>query len=244
MRPVIGISGYEEEASWGAWTLPAALVPWSYIRSIDEAGGLAIVIPPTESGALELLEKLDGLVLTGGSDIDPSVYHADSHDETIGVRPTRDRAELSLLTAALERDMPVLGICRGLQVVNVARGGDLVQHLPDEVGHERHRQTLGVFSEHEVSVAGGSRLVEILGGRVRVKSHHHQGPGRIGDGLQEVAWAEDGTVEGLEDPNCSFLVSVLWHPEEDENKALFEALVEAASAYADARAFEDRRAVS
>lgn len=234
-RPVIGISGYAEEASWGAWTLPAALVPLSYVQSVDEAGGLPVVVPPTENGIGELAKRLDGLVLAGGSDIDPTLYHASSHEETVGVRPARDRAELALLTSVLERDVPVLAICRGLQVLNIVRGGDLVQHLPDVVGHENHRQTLGVFSEHDVAIATGSRLEALLGHEVRVRSHHHQGPGRIGDGLREVAWADDGTVEGLEDPERDFVVSVLWHPEEHEDKTLFHALVKAATAYAEQR---------
>src|SRR5262245_20180468 len=148
MRPVIGITSYVEDASWGAWTLPAALVPFGYVRSVERAGGRPLLVPPTLAGVDETIDALDGLVFSGGSDIDPGVYGAKSHEQTNGVRPLRDRAELALLEAAISRDMPVLAICRGLEVLNVVRGGDLDQHLPDRVGNEAHREVLGVFSEH------------------------------------------------------------------------------------------------
>ncbi len=234
-RPVIGISSYVEDASWGAWTLPAALVPLAYVRSVERAGGRPVVIPPMEEGIDETLDAVDGLVFSGGSDLDPETYGAAAHPETSGVRTFRDRAELALLEAALERDLPVLAICRGLEVLNIARGGDLEQHLPDVVGHASHREVVGVFSDHEVAVDPGSRLGTIVGARVPTKSHHHQGPGRIGSGLREVAWAEDGSVEGLEDPDRRFLLGVLWHPEEGDDLALFEALVDEARAYREER---------
>jgi gamma-glutamyl-gamma-aminobutyrate hydrolase PuuD len=148
----------------------------------------------------------------------------------------RDRAEISLLNAALERDMPVLAVCRGSQVLNVARGGDLEQHLPDVVGDEKHKHTPGVFADHVVRVDEGSRLAGIVGGHMPVKSHHHQGYGRIGEGLRQVAWAEDGTVEALEDPRARFALGVLWHPEEGEDAELFEALVAEARSYREERA--------
>lgn len=231
MRPVIGITSYVEDASWGAWTLPAALVPFGYVRSVERAGGRALLVPPALEGVEETLEAVDGLVFSGGSDIDPGVYGAESHEQTNGVRPLRDRAELALLEAAIARDMPVLAICRGLEVLNVVRGGDLEQHLPDRVGHEAHREVLGVFSEHGVDLRATSRVGTLLGDRAAVKSHHHQGVRRLGEGLVETAWAEDGTVEGLEDPARRFLVGVLWHPEEGEDDPLFRALVEEAKAY-------------
>jgi putative glutamine amidotransferase len=231
MRPVIGITSYVEDASWGAWTLPAALVPFGYVRSVERAGGRPLLVPPALEGVEETLEALDGLVFSGGSDIDPGVYGAESHEQTNGVRPLRDRAELALLEAAIARDMPVLAICRGLEVLNVVRGGDLEQHLPDRVGHEAHREVLGVFSEHGVDLKATSRVGTLLGDRAAVKSHHHQGVRRLGEGLVETAWAEDGTVEGLEDPARRFLVGVLWHPEEGEDDPLFRALVEEAKAY-------------
>ena len=161
----------------------------------------------------------------------PAVYDAEPHPATSGVRSERDRAELALLEAALARDMPVLAVCRGSQVLNVARGGDLVQHLPEVVGDEKHKEKLGAFSEHEVEVSPDSRLCALVGERTQVKSSHHQGFGRVGEGLVATAWAGDGTIEGVEDPSHRFAVGVLWHPEEGEDAALFRALVEEASAY-------------
>jgi putative glutamine amidotransferase len=210
-KPLIGITTYVEPASWGHWTLEAALVPYDYVRAVERAGGRAVLIPPDDEGIEEVLDAVDGIVFSGGGDI--------------GVDSTRDHGEFPLLAAALERDLPVLAICRGVEVLNVARGGDLVQHLPDVLGHEEHRAVLGEFSEHPVRVDPDSRLGEVRGS---VMSHHHQGLGKIGDGLREVAWAEDGVVEAVEDPDKPFLVGVLWHPEAGEDQRLFEQLVEAA----------------
>jgi gamma-glutamyl-gamma-aminobutyrate hydrolase PuuD len=192
---------------------------------VERAGGRAVLVPPDNDGIEEVLEALDGLVFSGGNDMTPEEYGAETHPATNGTNPARDRGELALLTAALERDLPVLAICRGFEVLNVARGGDLVQHLPDVLGHEEHREVLGEFSEHTVRVDPSSRIGEVRGA---VKSHHHQGIGRVGDGLREVAWADDGTVEAIEDPEKPFLVGVLWHPEAGEDQRLFERLVEAA----------------
>jgi gamma-glutamyl-gamma-aminobutyrate hydrolase PuuD len=230
-RPLIGITAYVEPASWGAWELQSALVPHMYVEAIERAGGRALLVPPTTEGIDETLDALDGLLFSGGSDLDPSTYGQEAHPETNGTRPDRDRGELALLSAALQRDMPVLAVCRGSQVLNVARGGDLVQHLPDVIGDERHKHTPGVFADHDVRVEPTSRVGELLGERAPVKSHHHQGYGKIGEGLREVAWADDGTVEALEDPEKRFAVGVLWHPEAGEDAALFEALVEQARAY-------------
>jgi putative glutamine amidotransferase len=231
MRPIVGVTSYVEQARFGAWDVPAALIPLSYVDAIERAGGRALVVPPTEDGVEETLDALDGLLLSGGSDLDPSLYGADPHPETRHVRPERDRAELALLQAALARDLPVLAVCRGSQVLNVARGGNLVQHLPETVGHEAHRETPGVFSEHAVEVDPDSRLGGIVGGSVDVKSHHHQGYGEVGKGLRVVARAGDGTIEAVEDPERRFAVGVLWHPEAGEDAALFEALVAEARAY-------------
>jgi putative glutamine amidotransferase len=237
VRPLIGITTYAEpEVSWGHWTVPAALIPLSYVRAVAGAGGRPLLVPPVEEGVDETLDALDGLILSGGNDVEPAAYGAEPHPETRGTVPERDRAELALLVAALERDMPVLAVCRGSQILNVARGGDLVQHLSEVVGHERHRHTPGQFSDHDVELAGDSRLAEVVGGSsAPVKSHHHQGYGRVGRGLREVAWAEDGTVEALEDPSKRFALGVLWHPEEGADAALFEALVAEASRYREAR---------
>ena len=234
MRPVIGITSYAEEASWGHWQLPAALVPLSYVRSVEAAGGRPLLVPPSDDGVEETLAALDGLIFSGGADLDPAVYGEESNG-TIGAQADRDRAEVALLEGALARDLPVLAICRGMQLLNVARGGSLDQHLPDIVGHEGHRVERGAFSDHDVRLAEGSRTAAILGEAASIKSSHHQGPARIGSGLEPVGWAEDGTVEALESPGQTFAVGVLWHPEEGEDKRLFEALVEAARAYRAAR---------
>ena len=224
-KPLIGITTYVEPAAWGHWNLEAALVPYDYVRAVERAGGRAVLVPPDDDGNEELLDALDGLVFSGGSDLSPDLYGAEADPETKGTNPARDRGELALLTAALARDLPVLAICRGLEVLNVARGGGIVQHLPDVLGNESHREVPGTFSDHPVRVDPSSQLGEVRGA---VKSSHHQGLGRIGDGLREVAWAEDGIVEAVEDPEKPFLVGVLWHPEAGEDQRLFEQLVEAA----------------
>jgi putative glutamine amidotransferase len=227
MRPIIGISSYAQEASWGAWVLPAALVPLSYVTAVERAGGRPIVIPPMADAVEETLDAIDGLILSGGADIDPALYGAGNHDKTI-TQPERDSAEFALLEAALARELPVLGICRGMQVLNVLHGGGLHQHLPELVGHEGHRESLGAFSEHEVELEAGSVAARVLGTSTSVKSSHHQGIETVGEGLVATGVAHDGTVEVVEDPAHRFAIGVLWHPEEGEDKRLFEALVEEA----------------
>jgi putative glutamine amidotransferase len=227
-RPVVGITTYLTQAAWSYWDQPAALIPAAYVRAVEEAGGSPLLVPPG-AGIDETLDVVDGLVFSGGSDLDPALYGADAHDQTTGVVRERDEFELALMRAALERDVPVLAICRGSQVLNVARGGDIEQHLPDNVGDEKHRAVPGVFGEHGIDVVPGTQLAGILGDKAVAKSHHHQGFGSLGAGLRESARAEDGTLEGLEDPDRRFAVGVLWHPEEDEDRALFQALVEAAA---------------
>jgi len=231
MRPVIGITTYAEEATWGNWTEPAAFVPLAYVRAVDRVGGRPLLLPPVEDGIDETLDALDAIIFSGGGDLDPETYGAEAHPETNEVSPERDNAELALLQAALSRDMPVLAVCRGSQLLNVARGGDLVQHLPEIVGHDRHRHEHGVMADHDVKVESESRLGTILGDHAPVKSSHHQGFGRIGEGLHASAWAEDGSAEAVEDPSHRFALGVLWHPEEGEDFALFSALVEEAAGY-------------
>jgi gamma-glutamyl-gamma-aminobutyrate hydrolase PuuD len=235
MRPIVGITSYAEDARWGVWEAPAALIPLAYVRAVEAAGGRALVVPPCPDAVEETLDALDGLLLSGGADLDPASYGAEAHPETNGIRPERDGAELALLEAALARDMPVLAVCRGSQVLNVALGGDLVQHLPEVVGHEGHKHTPGVFADHDVDVLPETRLSEVLGERAPVKSHHHQGYGRLGEGLREAARADDGTVEAIEDPSRRFALGVLWHPEEGEDAALFRTLVEEAARYREER---------
>jgi gamma-glutamyl-gamma-aminobutyrate hydrolase PuuD len=230
-KPVIGICSYAQEAAWGAWRLPAALVPLSYVSSVQAAGGRPLVVPPQDDAVDETLDALDGLILSGGVDIDPAVYGAERDERTDPAHPHRDEAELALLRGALARELPVLAICRGMQLLNVLRGGTLVQHVPDETGHDGHRETVGVFSAHDVRLDPESRTGRVLGAEAPVWSHHHQGVERVGKGLDVVGWAEDGSIEAIEDPERSFLIGVLWHPEEGEDKRLFEALVAAAREY-------------
>ena len=237
MRPLIGITSYAEPiVTWGHWTLPAALIPLAYVNAVDRAGGRPLLLPPSTDGVNETLDVLDAIVFSGGSDIDPEAYGEEPHPETQHVRPERDDAELQLLQAALERDMPVLAICRGSQLLNVARGGDLVQHLPEIVGDDKHKVTPGLFAAHDVAIEPESRLGSLIGAAARVESHHHQGIGRVGDGLDVVAFADDGTAEAVEDGERRFTMGVLWHPEEGEDLRLFEALVAEARAYRETRA--------
>ena len=231
MRPVIGITSYAQEASWGVWKLPAALIPLAYVDAVERAGGRAVVIPPSGEAVHETLDVLDGVIFSGGADVDPAMYGAEAHPETDEPQAHRDSGELALLNAALERDMPVLAICRGFQLLNVARGGDLVQHLPEEVGTDDHKQIPGEFAEHPVEVKDGTRIAGLVDVESHVTSHHHQAIGRIGDGLVETAWAADGTLEAFEDPEKRFVVGVQWHPEAADDHALFEALVSEARAY-------------
>jgi putative glutamine amidotransferase len=231
MRPVVGVTAYVEQARWGVWDQRAVLIPHDYVRMLEDAGARPLVVPPSEDGVEETLDALDGLLLSGGADVDPALYGADAHVATDEPRSDRDAGELALLRAALERDLPTLAVCRGSQLLNVVRGGDLRQHLPETLGHERHKQLPGTFSDHGVEVKPGTRLASLVGDRAPVKSHHHQGFGRVGAGLVETAWAEDGTLEGIEDPSRRFALGVLWHPEAGEDAALFEALVEEARRY-------------
>ena len=235
MKPVIGITSYAQDARWGVWHLPAALIPLAYVDAVERAGGRALVVPPTGDGFEETLDVLDGVIFSGGADVDPAIYGADAHPETDDPQTRRDAGELALLEAALARDMPVLAICRGFQLLNVARGGDLVQHLPDEVGNDTHKQVPGEFAQHPVEVKEGTRLGAIVGAASDVTSHHHQALGRVGDGLVETAWAADGTLEAVEDPDKRFVLGVQWHPEAADDRALFEALVAEARAYRAAR---------
>jgi putative glutamine amidotransferase len=235
MRPLIGITTDEAVASYRAWEEESVLVPSDYVRAVERAGGRPLLVPPSEEDIEETLDVLDAVIFSGGSDLDPATYGQEPHPETNGVLEARDRAELAMLEAALARDLPVLAVCRGSQVLYVALGGDLVQHLPDVVGHDDHKHTPGAYADHDVTLEAETRLGRLLGGHAPVKSHHHQGFGRLGSGLQEAAYAEDGTVEAVEDPSRRFALGVLWHPEAGEDLRLFEALVEEARRYREAR---------
>jgi gamma-glutamyl-gamma-aminobutyrate hydrolase PuuD len=231
MRPIVGITTDLQTVIFGAWEEESALVPADYVRAVSRAGGRPVLIPPSGEGIEETLDLLDALVLSGGSDLDPATYGHDPHPETNGVVEERDRAELALLHGALERDMPLLAVCRGSQVLNVGLGGDLVQHLPDLVGHDEHKHTPGEYADHDVTLEPGTRLEALLGDHAPVKSHHHQGFGQLGQGLREAARAHDGTLEALEDPERRFTLGVLWHPEVGEDQRLFEAFVAEARKY-------------
>jgi putative glutamine amidotransferase len=239
MRPRIGISAYWRPASFGPWIdMLACMVPAGYADGVSAAGGVPLLIPPDPhiaDDAEQVLRAVDGLVLVGGDDIDPSLYGVAPGPTTDPPNVRRDRAELALLRGALRRNMPVLGICRGAQLLNVAYGGDLVQEIGDMVDRAPHRPRLGAFGRHDVDVRGGL-LQDLVGDRVAaVHSHHHQGLGRIGGGLVVTAVALDGTAEALEDPEKGFCLGVLWHPEEDPGgvgRRLFEALVQHARARA------------
>jgi putative glutamine amidotransferase len=226
-RPVIGITCYVEPARWGVWDKRAALLPWSYVDKLQAAGGRVVLLPPDDLDA-DVLDRLDGLLLAGGADVDPERYGAPAHELTVS-RPERDAGELTVLRGALERDMPVLGVCRGMQMLAVAYGGTLHQHLPEVVGHSGHQSVPGVFTPQAVRTEPGSRLDDILGPAQHVPCYHHQGVRDL-VGLTVSARADDGVIEGVEDPARRFVLGVQWHPEEGDDPRLFDALVAAARA--------------
>jgi putative glutamine amidotransferase len=224
-RPVIGICAAIESARWAAWEVIVNLSPRAYSLAVQRAGGIALILPPDDVVAEspdELLDMIDALILAGGSDVDPASYGAKPHPETHGTRPERDRFEIALGTRALERDMPVLGICRGMQMLNVIQGGTLNQHL----GSELHRHTPGAFTDHGVRLDSGSLAARVVGSeRTEVKSAHHQGVEELGDGVVASGHADDELVEAIELPDKTFAVGVLWHPEEDEQSRVVGSLV-------------------
>jgi gamma-glutamyl-gamma-aminobutyrate hydrolase PuuD len=234
VKPVIGLSSYAEPARWAAWDAPAALLPLSYANQVAAAGGVPVLLPPVP-GIAAAVGRLDGLVLTGGGDIDPAAYGAEPHPRTGRVSADRDRAELDLLAAALAAGLPVLGICRGLQLLNIARGGTLHQHLADlgPAGNAGHAPQPGTFGSHPVRVVAGSMLAGILNADqpLAVPTAHHQAIDRLGAGLTATAWAPDGIIEAVEltgGDHHPFVLAVQWHPEEGDDPRLFQALVAAA----------------
>jgi putative glutamine amidotransferase len=251
-RPVIGVCTAVARADWGVWKQrAAALLAFSYIEAIQRAGGMAVMIPPDgrfEHDPDEVLDLLDGLILAGGNDIDPACYGADPHPETHHLVPERDRSELALATRAVQRDIPLLGICRGMQLINVAFGGTLTQHLPDELGHEEHRRTPGSFdgSDHDVRLTSGSLAARAAGEELHgTKSHHHQGVATIGDGLVVTGRSTiDDLPEAIEAPGRRFVLGVQWHPEADEQSRVVGAVVEQARGYRKGRDYRSGRGAS
>jgi putative glutamine amidotransferase len=224
--PLIGVTTYFEAASWGSWVREAALLPAPYLRAVERAGGVPVLLPPTTvRGAEAVVGALDGIVLSGGGDLEPGLYGAERHAETGPPQPSRDRYEFALIRAVIEADLPFLAICRGIQVLNVARDGDLVQHLPEAVGHDEHSPIPGRMGSHEVRIALASTIGKILGDQAAVPTHHHQAVRRLGKGLVAVAWTEDQVVEAIELQGHRFGLGVQWHPEESDDQRLFEALV-------------------
>lgn len=231
-RPLIGLTAYGERASWGPWAeIPATLLPAGYAAHIYAAGGQPLLVPPSEeldaADADALLARLDGLVLTGGVDVDPQRYGARRHASVQASRADRDAMELLLTERARALNLPLLGVCRGMQVMAVAGGGSLDQHLPDSVGHSDHLHTPGAFAMHRVETVEGSVLAAVVGQAAEVASYHHQGVSSH-PGYAATAHAPDGTLEGMEDPSQRFCVGVQWHPEIGEDSGVFAALVEAA----------------
>ena len=232
--PLIGVTTYLEPARQGVWDVRAAFLPEQYLTGVTGAGGIAMLLPPQDAaGADAAIAGLDALVLSGGADVAPELYGAERHPLTDPARVDRDAWEIALFRAAERRRMPVLAICRGLQLVNVSRGGTLQQHLPESLGTERYRLGGGVFAQNRVDVSGDTPLAGILGdGAVEVHSYHHQGIDRLGDGLTPAAYSEDGLVQAVVDDAHGHLVGIQWHPEEDaDDRRLFDDLVTQARAY-------------
>jgi putative glutamine amidotransferase len=226
------VTCYAEPASWGVWRdVPAVLVPQAYVDALRSAGARVLLVPPERELAVgaahELVDVLDALVVAGGADVDPARYGEPPHAVLQAPRPDRDDAEVALVRAAVEADLPLLGICRGMQVMAVAGGGSLEQHLPDRLGHDGHSPAPGRYGEHEVRTAEGSRLRTVLGERVGVPTYHHQGVASH-PGYEPTAWAEDGVLEGIEAAGARWRVGVQWHPEVGSDPRLFQALVAAA----------------
>jgi putative glutamine amidotransferase len=227
-KPLIGLTTYLEPARFGVWDTETALLHGVYVDSVVRAGGVPVMVPPAGAGYAELVSALDALVLTGGADIEPSRYGQEPHEKTY-IRPSRDAFEFGLLDAALSAGLPVLGVCRGMQVLNVAFGGTLTQHLPEAIGSAEHQPALATFGTSTVGLAEGSRASAILGLEIKCHCYHHQAVDVLGRGLEAVGWSADGLIEALELPGDAFVLGVQWHPEQDlDDRRLFAALVAAA----------------
>jgi putative glutamine amidotransferase len=247
-RPVIGLTTYSEPARMLVWEREFAMLHASYIAATERAGGIAVLLPPQGAGAEgaldraeEVLERVDGLVLTGGADVDPARYGQAPAERTSRPRVLRDEWEIALTRVALRRGVPLLAVCRGLQILNVALSGSLHQHLPDVTGHDGHQPAPGTFGAVEVNTEPGTRTAELIGSRVRVHCHHHQALACLAPGLTVTGRADDGTVEAVEVPGQAFALGVQWHPEESsEDGRLFAALVAAGQRHAAAQRHGER----
>jgi putative glutamine amidotransferase len=230
-RPIIGITGELEAARWGNWIREAVVSPVTYTRAVERAGGTPVVLPPVPAHSVPgLIDALDGLVFTDGRDLDPALYEEEPHEQTDPPDHRRDRFELAVMRAAIDADLPFLAIGRGMHVLNVTRGGNITQHLPDRVGNESHRPDLVKLSTHDVQLSAASRVGRALNaGTAQVPAGHHQGINRIGSGLLTVAWTPDQVVEAVELQGHAFGVGVQWHPEEGDDLLIFEALINAAA---------------
>jgi putative glutamine amidotransferase len=226
VRPLIGLTTYGDQARYGSNNLYSAMLPMAYVRAVNASGGRAVLIPEDDPGT-DVLDALDGIIFTGGGDVTPCYYGAEADPETIPV-PARDASEMVLMRAALDADLPILAICRGMQLLAAASGGTLHQHLPDVLGHEEHRSTTeGRYVSHAVRFDAGTAVGALLGASATVNSRHHQGIDDLGT-LTASGWAPDGLVEAVEDPTRRFCLGVQWHPEDLDDRRLFAALVEAA----------------
>jgi len=241
--PLIGICTALEQARWGLWDMPAMLLPRNYIDQIQRAGGVALMLPPDARVIAEpdlVLNVIDGLLLAGGADVDPSFYGEERAPQTVNTVPERDDFEIALARRAIERDIPFLGVCRGMQVMNVAQGGTLIQDLPTVLGHEHHRRVPGSFdgADHPVRLSAGSKAAHATGAEhTGTLSHHHQAIDRLGEDLVVSGWSDlDELPEAIEVPDRRFAVGVQWHPEADDTSLVIAALVEEAREYALARA--------
>jgi putative glutamine amidotransferase len=239
---VIGIATALERAAWSVWDQQAALLPLSYVEAVQRAGGLAVMLPPDErlvADPGQALALIDGLMLAGGADIDPASYRQEPHPETADTMPERDAFEIALVRGAIARDMPVLGICRGMQLINVACGGTLLQHLPERYGHHEHRRVLGSFdgADHDVTLSDGSAAAGAAGEVSHAtKSHHHQGVDDLGEGLVVSGLSTlDDLPEAIELPDRRFVLGVQWHPEADADSTVIAAFVDAARRFGEER---------
>jgi putative glutamine amidotransferase len=229
-RPIIGITAELEAARWRDWIREAVVSPVSYTRAVERAGGSPVVLPPVPSSSVDsLIAKIDGLVIAGGRDVDPALYDEAAHGQTDLPDHRRDRFELLMTRAAIDADLPLLAICRGMHILNVARGGTLIQHLPDRLGTESHKPDPVKLTTHDLEISAASKLGRVLGSSAQVPASHHQGVDRLGTGLLPVAWTPDQVVEAVELEGHKFGLGVQWHPEEGDDARIFEALVAAAT---------------